>query len=70
MTLKRLGVQKIQLGDLLQRMGWKQPTPIVQYGTGGNKDFGLKRRKACQKKSIGSVSDVFKPRSAAGSRPG
>ncbi len=59
---ERLGVQKIQLGDLLQRMGWKNQTPIVHFGRGANpKDFAVKREEM-QTKSTGSVSDVFKPR--------
>jgi hypothetical protein len=60
---ERLGVQKIQLNDLLQRMGWKNQTPIVHYGRGANpKEFMAKPEEGAQKKSTGSVSDVFKPR--------
>ncbi len=59
----RLGVQKIQLGDLLQRMGWKNQTPVVHFGQGANpKDFAAKPDDGPQRKSIGNVSDVFKPR--------
>jgi hypothetical protein len=59
-----LGVQKIQLNDLLQRMGWKNRTPILRYGQGANpKDFAAKPLEGeQQKKSAGSASDVFQPR--------
>jgi hypothetical protein len=59
----RFGVQKIDLEDLLLRMGWKNQTPLVRFGRGANpKDFAAKPDDAVQKKSTGSVSDVFKPR--------
>ena len=60
---ERFGVQKIQVGDLLQRMGWKNQMPIVHFGRGSNpKDFTAKSEEGPQKKSTGNVSDVFKPR--------
>jgi hypothetical protein len=59
----RLGIQKLQLPDLLQRMGWKNQTSVVRYGPGANpKDFAAKPDDGPQKKSTGVVSDVFKPR--------
>ena len=59
----RLGGQQMPLGDLLQRMGWKNQTPVVHFGQGANpKDFAAKPDDGPQRKSIGNVSDVFKPR--------
>jgi hypothetical protein len=61
----RLGVQKIQLQELLRRVGWKNETPVVHFGTGANpKQFAPKPDQNGQRKSPGSVSDVFKPRTA------
>lgn len=60
---EQLGVQTIQLADLLQRMGWKNHTPIVRFGKGANpKDFRPKPAEGVQRKSTGTVSDVFKSR--------
>ena len=60
---ERLGVQKIQLNDLLQRMGWKNRTPIVRYGRGANpKDFAAKPEPDQHRTSGGHVSDVFQKR--------
>ena len=54
---ERLGVQKIQLSDLLLRMGWKNQTPTVRFGPGSNlKDFGAKPG--------AGASDGFQPREA------
>lgn len=60
---EKLGIQRLQLPDLLQRMGWKNQTPVVRYGPGANpKDFAAKPEEGAQKKGHGVVSDVFKPR--------
>jgi hypothetical protein len=60
---QRLGIQEVKLIDLLQRMGWKNPSPIVHFGRDANpKDFAPKPEGGVQSKSTGNVSDVFKPR--------
>ena len=60
---ERFGVQKIDLSDLLLRMGWKNQTPVVEYGRGMNpRDFAAKSNEEVRTKSTGSVSDVFQPR--------
>jgi regulator of replication initiation timing len=60
---QRLGVQQVQLVDLLQRMGWKNQTPTVQFGRGANpKDFAPKAEEGVQRSGSGVVSDVFKAR--------
>ncbi len=51
---QRLGVQQIQLVDLLQRMGWKNQTPTVQFGRGANpRDLRPRRRKGHSGKAPG-----------------
>jgi hypothetical protein len=60
---QRLGVEQVQLADLLQRMGWKNQTPVVRYGRGANpKDFAPKAEEGSQRTAPGNVSDVFKQR--------
>jgi hypothetical protein len=57
-----LGIQKIQLADMLQRMGWKNRTPIIHFGRNVNpKEFAPKSEDR-PRKSTGSVSEVFQPR--------
>ena len=64
------GVQTLQLGDLLQRMGWKNEKPVIHYGIGANpKDFAAKPEEGVVKKSTGEVSSTFKPRRPPGSLP-
>ncbi len=58
-----LGIQKISLADLMQRMGFKPQSRVVNFGSGGNpKDFAPKSEKETQRVSSGSVSDIFKKR--------
>jgi hypothetical protein len=60
---ERLGVQRIQLRDMLHRMGWKNPTPILHYGRGANpSDFAAKPGTGPQRESTGNISDVFQKR--------
>lgn len=62
---QQLGVQTIQLADLLHRMGWKNQSQVVQYGRGANpKNFSAKAGEGAQGKATGSVSEVFQPREA------
>ena len=59
----QLRLQRIQLADLLQRMGWKNVAPVVRFGRGANpKDFRAKPDAGAAKKSTGNMSDVFKKR--------
>jgi hypothetical protein len=63
----RLGIQRITLPDMLQRMGWRNPTPVVHYGVDANpKDFAPKFEEGAPKTSPGNV---FKPRQPAGGAP-
>jgi hypothetical protein len=58
-----LRLQKIQLGDLLQRMGWKNLSSVVRYGLGVNPDDFIERvPPGMQRKSTGSVSEVYDKR--------
>ncbi len=60
---KFYGVQEVQIEDLLMRMGWKNQMNVVQFGAGAKaRDFAAKPDGDVQKKSIGSVSEVFKDR--------
>ncbi len=58
-----LRTPKIQLGDLLQGMGWKDLSHVVRYGRGANpNDFRAQPDQGVPKKSSGSVSDLYKKR--------
>ena len=58
-----LRTPKIQLGDLLQGMGWKDLSHVVRYGRGANpNDFRAKPDQGVPKKSSGNVSDLYKKR--------
>ena len=60
---KEHGIQMIKLDDLLQRMGWKNQTPVIKFGRGANpNDFLPKPPDGGSKVSTGTVSDLFKPR--------
>jgi hypothetical protein len=64
------GIQKLPLNNMLQRMGWKNTSPVVRYGAGADpKDFAPKREEGALKKSAGTVSDIFKPRQPSGRSP-
>lgn len=59
----QLGVQKISLSDLLQQMGYRPATNVVQYGLGANPDdFRAKPEDGVPKVSGGNVSGLFEPR--------
>ena len=59
----QLRLEKMQLTDLLQRMGWKNMSPVIRYGRGANpKDFRAKPDEGVQRKSTGNVTDLFKKR--------
>lgn len=67
----KLGIKKIQLPELLVRMGWKNQTPVVRFGPGANpKDFRAVPRDGVNRVSGGNVSGLFKerrpPRSGSG----
>lgn len=58
---EELGVQKQQLGDFLLQAGWRNMSPVVRYGIGSNPDdFRAKPDYPAQRKSTGSVSDLYK----------
>ena len=59
----RLGVEKIQLRELLLRMGWKNQTPVTTFGRGANaKDFRALPPEGSPRRSTGSVTPLFKSR--------
>jgi hypothetical protein len=56
-----LRLEKMQLTDLLQRMGWKNVAPVIRYGHGGNpKDFRAKPDQGVLRKSTGDVNSFKK----------
>ncbi|MFZ1934400.1 MAG: hypothetical protein WCB27_09660 [Thermoguttaceae bacterium] len=56
-----LRLEKMQLTDLLQRMGWKNMSPVIRYGRGTNpKDFRAKPEGGVLRKSTGNVNDFQK----------
>jgi hypothetical protein len=59
----QLRLPKTQLSDLLQRMGWRNMSPVIRYGRGANaKDFAPKPEGGVLKKSTGRVTDIFEKR--------
>ncbi len=62
-SAKHLGIQKLPIGDLVMQMGWKNETPVVRFGAGKNpNDFKAKPENGIPQKSLGTVTDLFKPR--------
>ncbi|MGD0518683.1 MAG: hypothetical protein ABSA26_14205 [Thermoguttaceae bacterium] len=58
-----LGIQKISLSDMLERMGYKPRSHLVNFGGGANpKDFKPKPESGVNRVSSGNVSEIFKPR--------
>lgn len=58
-----LGVQPVELSELLKKMGWKNQTPVVRYGKGGNAaEVKPKLDDRLPRVSDGSVSPIFQPR--------
>ncbi len=58
-----LRLEKMQLTDLLQRMGWKNVAPVIRYGHGANpKDFRAKPEEGVQRTAPGNTTDLFKKR--------
>lgn len=59
----QLGTEKITVGELLQRMGWKQQAGAVRFGQGANPDdFRPRPPEGVPRTSSGNVSDIFRPR--------
>jgi len=57
------GLMKITLKDLLDKMGWKNQTPVVRYGAAANpKDFQVQPPEGGSPVSTGTVSPLFQPR--------
>ncbi len=56
-------VKEIQLGDLFDRMGYRDSEHVTRYGTGANPvDFRAQAPPEGMKKSDGTVSPLFQPR--------
>jgi hypothetical protein len=67
---ERLGIQKLTLPDMLNRMGWKNTAPVVHFGPDANpKDFAPKAPEGAPRKSGGTVSEIFKPRQPPAGSP-
>jgi len=70
---EKLGIEKVPLDELLNRMGWKNENRVVTFGPGANPaDFRAKPPTGTNPVSRGNVSDLFRQRqppkrSAAGS---
>lgn len=59
----RLGIDRIPLKDLLNRMGWKQQAKVVQFGPGANpSDFRPRPPEGGVRSSGNAVSELFTPR--------
>jgi predicted nuclease with TOPRIM domain len=68
---ENLGIQKISLGDLLERMGYKSQAHLVNFGMGANpNDFKPKPEGGVNHVSSGNVSELFKPREPPRSNTG
>jgi hypothetical protein len=68
---EKLGIQTIPLGDLLERMGYKPRSHLVNFGDRANpKDFKPKPEGGVNRVSSGSVSEIFKPREPPRSNAG
>ncbi len=68
---QQLGIRVISLQELLNRMGYRNQTPVVRYGPGANPaDFRAQPPEGRQPTSTGNVSDIFRkrepPRSTSG----
>jgi hypothetical protein len=60
---KQLRIPAMQLGDMLQRMGWKNMSRVVRYGRGANpNDFRAQPDDGVPRKSSGNVSDIYQNR--------
>ncbi len=60
---ENLGVQRITLAELLNRMGWKNKTPVIRYGLDANPDdFLAKPPEGVPRVSTGTVTELFKQR--------
>ncbi len=59
----QLRTPTVQLGDMLQRMGWRNVSHVVRYGRGANpEDFRAKPAEGVPRKSTGNVSDLYQKR--------
>jgi hypothetical protein len=68
---ENLGIQKISVGDLLERMGYKPQSHLVNFGGGANpNDFKPKPEGGVNRVSAGNVSELFKPREPPRSNAG
>lgn len=58
----RLGIERIPLNELLNRMGWKRQTKVVQFGPGANPAAFRSAPDGSPQKSTGATSEIFQPR--------
>lgn len=59
---KERGLMTITLKALLDKMGWKNQTPVVHFGRAGNAaDFRVQAPDGGPKVSTGEISPLFKP---------
>ncbi len=67
---QRLGINEVPLKQLLNQMGWRETTPVVTYGPGGNpNDFKPVAREGVNPVSSGNVSGLFRERRPPSSQP-
>jgi hypothetical protein len=59
---ERLGAQKIQVGELLHRMGWKNTSPIHHYGSSSGSDETASSGESATPKTTTPEKDIFKHR--------
>jgi hypothetical protein len=71
---KQLRIPSMKIGEMLQRMGWKNLAPVIRYGRGANpEDFRALPDEGGQRKSIGGGDsgggDSFKERKPPAKAP-
>ncbi|MEN6451209.1 MAG: hypothetical protein ABFC96_12015 [Thermoguttaceae bacterium] len=65
----KLRTPRMQLGDMLQGMGWRNLSPVVRYGRGLNpNDFRPKAAEGESRKSLGDGTDAFEKREPPATR--
>jgi hypothetical protein len=67
---ENMGIQKISLSDLLDRMGYRPQAHVVKFGSGANPNDFKPKPESVQHKSTGSVSEIYKPREPSRSSAG
>ncbi len=67
---ENMGIQKISLSDLLDRMGYKPQAHVVNFGSGANPNDFKPKLEGVNRVSTGSVSEIYKPREPSRSGAG